>query len=269
MQLTLICYTNILFFVANISDTLMRENELAQILSKIGLSENEAAVYLAALSLGATGALQIARQTTIKRATVYNVITALQQKGLMNIEVKGFKKRFVAERPEKLEFLLNHQRELLQSALPDLTSLYDLKGEEGTIRYYEGLNAVKTVYESLLKDVKAHDDYLILSDLSQWLNLDEKYFLDFLRRRAKLPLNIRMMAVDSDIARQHKKIEKTFNEAIRILPPGTKLSTNLVVIPKKVVIHQLTEPVFAIVIENPNIVRMHREQFEIMWKALE
>jgi hypothetical protein len=42
-----------------------------------------------------------------------------------------------------------------------------------------------------------------------------------------------------------------------------------VIIPKKVVIHQITDPIFAIVLENKNIVQMHREQFEIMWKAVE
>lgn len=246
----------------------MNKVQLLKILQSVGLTENEANVYFAALSLGPTTVLKLSRMTGIKRATTYTVIDQLQRRGLMTIEMKGFRKLLVAEPPEKLESILYQQKELLATALPDLGSIYQLQGQDGSIRYYEGLEAVKTVYESLLRDVRAHEDYLILSDLQQWLHHDEKYFLDFTRRRAKLPINIRMLAQDSDVARAHKKMEKALNETIKFLPPHTKLTTNLVIIPKKVVIHQLTEPVFAIVIENPNIVRMHREQFEIMWKAV-
>lgn len=246
----------------------MKKEKILSILTSIGLKETEAAVYFAALTLGPSSVLAISRHSGIKRATVYTIISALQQKGLILVEMQGFKKLFAAERPEKLESILDAQKELLHSALPELSSLYDLKGEEGSIRYYEGLEAVKSVYESLLRDIRAHEDYLIMSDLKQWVRHDEKYFFDFTKRRAKLPINIRMLVQDSDVARAHKKMEKALNETIKFLPAGTTLTTNLVIIPKKIVIHQITDPIFAIVIENKNIVKMHREQFEIMWKAV-
>jgi hypothetical protein len=77
-----------------------------------------------------------------------------------------------------------------------------------------------------------------------------------------------MLTQPSEVATRHKKHERAYNESIRFLPPGTKLTTNLVIIPKRVVIHQLVPPVFAMIIENPSIIRLHREQFEIMWNAL-
>ena len=52
-------------------------------LEKIGLTEKEAAVYLALLKLGPTTALKIARETGIKRPTVYTTLDALKGRGLV------------------------------------------------------------------------------------------------------------------------------------------------------------------------------------------
>ncbi len=246
----------------------MKQEKLQKVLEQMGLSEHEAAIYLSALSLGPSPILSLARSSGVKRTTVYSVLNSLQKKGLMFREVRGWKTLFAAERPEKLEAIIESKKNDLARALPDLSALYNLRGEEGTIRFYDGLEAVKSVYESLIQDVRPHEDYLVVSDLEQWLKLDEAFFQDFIERRAKLPINIRMLVQPSDAARKHKKFEKAYNESIRFLPEGTKLTTNLVIIPKRVVIHQLVPPVFAMTIENPSIVRMHREQFEIMWKSL-
>ena len=48
--------------------------DLAKILIDLGLTENEAKVYVAALSLGPATILKIAQAAAIKRTTVYFVV---------------------------------------------------------------------------------------------------------------------------------------------------------------------------------------------------
>ena len=246
----------------------MKNDSLAKILIDLGLTENEARVYVAALSLGPATVLKIAQAASIKRTTVYFVVESLKLKGLMTIAVKGFKKLYVAENPEKLETILENRKTLLAKTMPEFASLYNLKGGESTIKYYEGLEGIKSVYEGLIRDVRPKEDYLIISHTEPWLNLDKEFFLNFTKRRAKLPIKIRLLLQDSPAAREHHKIEAGFNENIKLLPPGTSLNTNLVVIPKKVVIHQLEPPIMAIVIENKSMVRLHQQLFEIIWRSL-
>jgi hypothetical protein len=195
-------------------------------------------------------------------------VEALKNKGLMTIAVKGFKSLFVAENPEKLESILEARKNLLAQTLPEFAALYNLKGGESTIKYYEGLTGIKSIYESMLRDIKPKEEYMVTSHMEQWLALDKEFFLDFSKRRAKLNINIRLLLQDSPIAREHQKIERVYNEKIKIMPQGTKLDTNLVVIPRRVVIHQLVPPVTAIVIENPSVVRMHQQLFEIIWNSI-
>lgn len=246
----------------------MKNTKLIELLEELGLSENESKVYFASLSLGPATIIKIARTAEIKRTTVYSVVESLKQKGLMSLEIKGFKKLYVAENPDKLETILETRRHRLKNLLPEFSAIYNLKGGESLIKYYEGLESVKGVYEGLIRDVRPHEDYLIVSDQHKWITADKEYFLNFTRRRAKLPINIRLLLQDTPDAREFQKHEKMYNFKIKILPPQTKLNTNLVVIPQRSLIHQLTPPIIAIVIENKSVIQMFREMFEIMWKAI-
>ena len=246
----------------------MKNTEFIKVLTDLGLSEHEALVYLASLSLGATTILKIAEAAEIKRTTVYSVVESLKHKGLMRVEIKGLKKLYTAESPEKVEGLIENRKQNFQNLLPEFSALYNLKGGESFIKYYEGLESVKNIYEGLIRDIKPHQDYSIISDQHQWVNLDKKFFLDFTERRAKLNINIRLLLVDNPTAHNFKKYEKNYNERIKFLPSSTKLITNLVVTPQRVLIHQLIPPVLGIVIENKSVVQMHQQMFEIMWNSL-
>ncbi len=245
----------------------MKSQKLYSVLTEVGLSENEARVYLAALSLGPTTILRIARAAEIRRTTAYPVIESLKRRGLMNIELKGLKQLFVAENPQKLENVLESRKTKFEEAFPEFAALYNLKGGEGVVKYYEGLESVKNVYEGLLRDIRPREDYLAISNATQWKDLDEKWFEKFMEKRAKLPINIRLLLQGSEQARHYKKFARNYNFVVKILPKNTALTTSTTITPQRVVIHQLIPPVMAIVIENESIIKTHREMFAIMWDA--
>ena len=246
----------------------MSKTSLTEILQKIGLSESESKVYYATLSLGPSTVLRISREAGINRTTVYSIIESLKLQGLMTIEIKGFKKLFVAEDPVKLERVLEERKNIFHNSISEFSALYNLKGGESHLKYHEGLESVKSIYESMIRDIKPHEDYMIISDHEKWMSLDEKFFKKFEEKRAKLNINIRMILQDRESSRNYKKMEKQLNVKIRFLPLGTNLITNFVVIPKRIMIHQLTPPIMAIVIENKSVIQMHTEFFEIMWNSL-
>ncbi|HRY82504.1 MAG TPA: helix-turn-helix domain-containing protein [Candidatus Moranbacteria bacterium] len=244
------------------------KNNLLAILKDMGLSDLEASVYLASLSLGPASVSKISRNSDVKRTSVYPIINSLKQKGLMNIELRGWKKLYTAESPEKLKFIIDDKLNKLKNGLPDFMAMYNLRGGESFIKYYEGIAGIKSVYESFLRDIQPHDDYLVISDTEEWFNLDPEYFSSFLERRAKFNINVRMLLQDKEKARELKKKEQGLNFKIKLLPPETKLTTNMVVIPQRILIQQLTPPIIGIVIENKSIIQMNQQLFEIMWKSI-
>ena len=248
----------------------MEKNHYIELLKEIGLSEHESAVYFTMVSLGPAPILKIARASEIKRTTIYYVIDSLKEKGLVRIELKGLKSLFVAESPEKLESILEQRKNKLKNHLKDFMEIYNKGGGETLIKIYEGLEAVKSIYNKLLEDIKPGEDYLIISDMNKAFNLDREFFNDLRDRRAKLPIKIRALVGDQETeeGQNFKKYEQNFNLKAKYLPSGTKLTTNMVVTPQRVLIHQLELPILAIVIENKSIIKMNQEYFEIMWKSI-
>lgn len=255
----------------NNGDKNMDKNSTKQIVGKlnaIGLNEKEAKVYLAALSLGPTTAQNIAEIAGIKRTTTYNIIDNLRNLGLMAVNYQGFKKNYSAAPPESLEAAINSKKEILKTVMPDLQSLYNLKGDESSIKYFKGLRACQEVYWGLLETIKLHDDYLVLTDQARWFALDPEFSQKFIEKRSKLNINIKLLFQDTLLAHEHKKFEQNYNEKIKILPNGEPLTTNLIITPQKVVIHQLVQPIFTMVIENKGIIQMNKEMFEIIWRSI-
>lgn len=242
--------------------------KLLKVLKDVGLTENEAKVYLALLSLGPSAIQNIARAAEIKRTTCYSVIESLKLLGLVKSELVRWKTMLVAIDPEQLGNLLDQRKKKFQENLKEFQVLSHAQEKGGVIQYFEGLEAVKSVYESLIRDIKPHEDYMIISNIDDWYRLDPQYFDKFTRRRAKLNIRIRLLLLDSPIARKIQKIQKNYNEEIKILPQNTKFKVNLVVTPQRIAIHQLTMPIMAIVIENKSIITMQQQLFEVIWRIL-
>jgi sugar-specific transcriptional regulator TrmB len=247
----------------------MKNEQLLNTLNDIGLTENEAEVYLTSLSLGPTTILKIAKSSGIRRTTVYSVVETLKGKGLMHIKPAGLKQLYVAEHPDRLDSIVESKKRNLEKLLPEFTALYNLKGGESTVKYYEGLGAVKNIYETILEPMKPGDDYLVISDLEKFfLKTDQKYFEGFLDKRVKSRVKARLIATDTERARYMKKFAKNMNHEIRILPKGTKLSVDTMIVPQKVTIFNLDQPISAVSLENKAMIEMHKELFEIIWQSL-
>jgi sugar-specific transcriptional regulator TrmB len=247
----------------------MEKNHYIEILKEIGLSEHESAVYFTMVSIGPAPVLKIARASEVKRTTIYSVIDALKEKGLVRVELKGFKSLFVAESPEKLESILEQRKNKLKSHLRDFMEIYNKGGGETLIKIYEGMEGVRSVYNGLLHDIKPGEDYMIIAGMEKAYNLDKAFYDDLRERRAKLPIRIRILVADPENEESKKIIQfqKNFNMEAKALPPETKLTTNMVITPQRIIIHQLEMPIVALVIENKNMIKMHQELFEVMWKT--
>ena len=258
-----------IYVVENFDNIAMKNEKIFDSLIQLGLEEKEAKVYLASLSLGASTILKLSKVSEVKRTTIYEIIDALERKGLMKKEIHGFKTLYSAEHPERLENSLDVKKMLLSRMLPELEGLYHLKGTESSIKFYSGLKSIKNIYDDLLKDLKPHEFYYAISNVKEWQGSDEEFFLkNHVEKRAKMDIDTKLLFTDSEIAQRRKQTEKNFNEEIKILPKNSKFHVDLIITPYKLVMFQLYKPQVAIVIENKSIIEIQKEMFEIIWQGL-
>ncbi len=247
---------------------MQNRESLQRMLVRSGLSTHEGAVYLAMLELGPSVVLKIARQSGVKRTTIYAVVESLRAKGLVGVEERGLKKVFVAESPERLERILEEQKNSLQASFPELQALYSLRGNDSVIRYYRGVEAMRSVYDEMLSELRDGDNYYVLGDPERWDLFDKAYFKKFIEQRLKIDLHTKVVLVASDAGRAYKKTERNYREEVRLLPEGAKLDANMAITPKSIVVHSLTHPITTIVIKTDALVRMQQDLFRVIWDSL-
>jgi protein tyrosine phosphatase (PTP) superfamily phosphohydrolase (DUF442 family) len=110
----------------------------------------------------------------------------------------------------------------------------------------------------------------VIAGMKRAFDLDPEFFKDLQNRRAKLPIKIRILMADpeNEESQNLKKYAQNFNLQAKFLPAGTRLTTNTVITPERVLIHQMEQPVMAIVIENKSTIKTHQELFEVMWNSI-
>ena len=119
-------------------------------LLKLGLSDKEAKVYLAALELGASSVQKIALKAKINRATTYVILESLRKKGLTTSYDQGKKAFFSAEPPQTLDLLvkkleseIKEKRSELGDILPELKAIFNAAGGKPKVRFYEGKEGIE------------------------------------------------------------------------------------------------------------------------------
>ncbi|EKE25394.1 MAG: Transcriptional regulator, TrmB [uncultured bacterium] len=125
--------------------------DIKKVLQQFGLSGRKADVYLAALELGSSSVIEISKKANIKRTTCYDILLDLMNEGLISETSKGKKRLFVGEDPEKIQRNLKNKERLFAEILPQLQSINNVRGSKPKIRFYEGKEGIKEVYEDTLK----------------------------------------------------------------------------------------------------------------------
>ena len=127
-------------------------------LKNLGLSDNEAKVYLAMLELGPATMLEISAKAGINRPTAYVQVESLKKLGLVSTQNKGKKQLFVAESPEYLESVIERERrdwegkkETLNKLMPELMTVFSLGDQKPEVRFFEGKEGLMRMEREFLK----------------------------------------------------------------------------------------------------------------------
>lgn len=135
------------------------DEKLIKNLEDLGLSEKEAKVYLATLTIGASSVQQISESAGIKRVTAYVILESLMGMGLVDQTNQGRKTLFVAKPPASLKRLLSkkaaelkEQEANFEAVLPQLVGLSELPKEMPSVQVYHGIEASRATSISLFAD---------------------------------------------------------------------------------------------------------------------
>lgn len=242
--------------------------EIFNQLKDIGLSKSEISVYLYLLENGLSTPPQVAKGTKIARTNCYNILQGLKDGKLINEQVRDNRKAYIASNPEALLRSIERKKEAIEQILPDLKGLFTIQKNKPKIKFYEGIEGIKEIFEESL----SADKILGFASTEKLFSLDPKFFLWHQRQLKKNNI------VFYDIL-SHDSKEKAAPETINILKGLYNVKfidkrygpvpTDILIWDDEVVLMTLEEPIFATMVTNKPLADTFRIMFDVMWEGLE
>ncbi len=239
-------------------------------LTRLGLDPKEARFYLAALELGQAPVRVIAHQAGISRTNAYDVLARLLRKGAVTQVERGAagKKTYdvVAEDPARLLRALDEQRHLLEGILPELRSIYNRSTVKPRVRFYEGLDGIRTVLHDTLSCRRK--ELLGILSMRDLLDVPGRTEMEeYIRRRIEAGVFLKVLrSREKDIGNIWPTSAAERRE-LRYTPAGLVFTMTTFIYDEKVAIISSRRENFGMTIESEEFARMQEKLFSVLWGA--
>jgi sugar-specific transcriptional regulator TrmB len=253
-------------------------NEILEYLEQLELTEGEAKLYLTLLKHGVMTVTALAKAAGVYRTAAYSPIDRLIEKGLVMELVKGSRSLVAATQlEENLQHLVEQKIQkdkIIQEKLPDIIrtlqkSIPQTKpSEDAQIRYYNGINAVRKIYQEALKANELRSYAKLEGGVKVFPNNIE-VFNDGLKRNLKL--TIKELVYDSPVSK--KEAEYVSNQidrySYKIMPKDLRISSeDILMYDGNVSIINYTGKITSMVLHSKDYYNNSTELFDYLWKTL-
>ncbi len=237
--------------------------DFLKLLTELGLTPTETRVYLSSLKLGPTSVQEIAKRAKLSRTATYEVIAALQERGLMSTFDRGKKKFFTAEEPERAVAYFKSRAAVLEERIDLFSrSITEMKmlagGERPVVRFFEGREAVYALFSDL---VSTHPQELlelsnvdvVYESMDQSILLDARKTLDDSRVKIKL------------LHRGDPRNPRKNAEYCRLLPEFGEFKGEIWIYEDRVAFVEFVGKMVTVIIESKTFADMARVLFNAAW----
>lgn len=251
--------------------------KILEILQNLGLTDKEPDIYLELIKLSsAQPASIIAQRLSMNRTTVYKTLLKLAQMGLVSKTMKHGITCFLVEEPEKQleDLLIKRQRNLDElnkhfgEMIPEIKDMQQHELLMPKMRYYEGIEGVKRVYEDTLIEKDAIYSFENLQSMDDGI---KKYLLnDYLPRRIEKEIFAHVITPkNKDNAVFRTEDKECFRET-RFFPKNPFLvEIEINVYGEKTAFFSYkTEEMFAVILESPAIANSMKAIFNLCWQIV-
>ncbi|MBU1197374.1 helix-turn-helix domain-containing protein [Candidatus Micrarchaeota archaeon] len=231
---------------------------------ELGLTKNEARVYLSLLKKGPLTAHEISNASGIYRPSVYDCLNTLMEQGLTSYILVEGKKRFQAANPRSLEDYYEQRLQKVKQVVVELSKFSPKEREVATVEVYRGRKALKKAFRDILVELKrTRVPHLGMGiDDSYFINEDPYFSEWFIRNLEKQNLKEKMITFEGATGFAGGKTTE-----YRFIPPEFFNPTNILIDGNLVTIIIWTEPRYVIKIRSKQISESYRKQFELMWRG--
>ena len=160
---------------------------------------------------------------------------------------------------------IKERQKAIAEVLPELGSLYNANAAKPAIRFYEGLEALKQVFNETLELKKGEEILVYSSAESIHTYLGDVYVKNYLAQRKQKGIIQRAIAEDSLSAQEHLKHDKEELRQTRLVSKEFFPFSNEINIFRNKMLIISYKDFFGVVIESAEIAKTQKAIFELAW----
>ncbi|PIR04492.1 MAG: hypothetical protein COV59_00755 [Candidatus Magasanikbacteria bacterium CG11_big_fil_rev_8_21_14_0_20_39_34] len=245
-----------------------------QVLEELGLSQNEARIYLALLNFTEAGVGEIAGYTKIHRRNIYDTLDRLVHKGLVFSIMSRGEHRYAPVDPDKLMELVREKEVTLEKILPDLRNRFEKRGGQQEAYIYRGIEGFKNYMREIVR--VGENGYFIGAKLG-WFDKRLKGYLPSFEKEAKRKGLHFYHIFDHEVKDILKKKEYNFDKKMypyKFFPKKYGTHSAIDIFGDYVVtfsglslerLEYLQDDVTLFVLRDKNLAESYRTWFQFMW----
>ena len=226
-------------------------------LTKLGLTESEAIIYLAVLKLKTCTVKQIAKESGFHRTNIYDVLDQLKEKGLVTYFQEGKVMKYNASDPINFYELIKEQKDLLDNLLPDLNKLYSSNSELVKVEIFKGAEGMKSAWRDMVRQRKPLYGFGIKGQLREKLPIFAEQFLRDLKNYKILYYGIYTKRNNNpSYFTEIRYVSEELSGPVATFIYGDKVNINI------------WEPsLVCILITSRLVAEMYKKHFDLLWKV--
>lgn len=247
--------------------------DIVHVLESIGLDAKQSKLYIAGLKLGTAPASEYSKAAHLNRITSYNLLEEMVHKGYFTVVRKVRAKWYAPVSPEYVALEARKNVQALERALPELRSLQGSTYRKPRVRFFEGWEGVRHVYEDTLtagSDILNFANSAVIRQF--WPNYDDEYVAE----RVRHGIRLRGIAPDDAVGRRVHGDDLEKMREIRLVPAKDFDFTNDInIYDHKVAICSFDaggkndKDMFGVIIESKEVAHTQRQIFEMAWRYAE
>lgn len=238
-------------------------------LLKIGLTNEEAKIYLACLEINGGPVSVIARKAGVQRVSCYHTLGKLLQKKLLSQYNRNGVKCFAPEPPEQLLKLAEEQVNITKTLLPELRTLASALTFKPKIRFYEGQDGVEKVFTESLQ---AKGEILGYTNLKNVTEFFPKFFEAYTHQKLQKKIKTRYLS-PTTVESVHvldpflpSKYDQNLIEILLVKKDQFLFENEVLIFNNSVGIVSLnTDELLGLIVESPTFARTMKAVFDLAW----
>ncbi|MFH0970541.1 MAG: helix-turn-helix domain-containing protein [Candidatus Diapherotrites archaeon] len=243
--------------------------QIENALTKYGLSQKEASIYAACISLGEATANEIAQKSQVPRTLTYDILERLMEMGLISHQLQNGVKSFAAADPDELLHILKEKETAIRKAMPELKAIQKQTGSRRPkISLYVGKDGMKTVMNNILRSNTK--EFLAYGSSRSSYELIPAFMERWHQERIEKGVLMRAIYNDTKQSRQRiQKYQKSLRlSEYRVSPITLESPTATLIYGENVILQSWTPEPFAVLIQSKEMAENQREYFNQLWKVI-